>query len=507
MEKDCFACGKEAWSLKENSPPAAAEWACSSDDFAIGQFKGGIADGWERIVLEISGLDCADCAKKLEKKLASLPGVQEVTVNFGAAKLYLSGTIAVERVIRAVGEAGYEAFRPGQREKEPRPFLLQNRKAFLTGISGILALLGFSASLAGLDQAVIPLYLGAILVGGYYTVRAGIYSLRDGLSFDMNVLMTIAVGGAIAIGEWEEAVAVVFLFSLGNTLEAYTMERTRRSIRRLTELAPQVALVRKNGEEREVSVEEVQLGDIVIVRPGARIPVDGVVVLGSSAVNQAAITGESIPVFKGAGDEVFAGTLNENGVLEVSVNRLSHDTTLARIIKMVEEAQSQKAPSQRFIDLFASYYTPVVIALAVLIAVVPPLVLKASFSPWFYRALTLLVVSCPCALVISTPVSIVAAIGNAAGNGVLIKGGAYLEQAGRIKVVAFDKTGTLTRGQPEVTDIVPLAGKKEEELLALAAAIEQRSEHPLAHAILTRAQAAGLEPEPVEMFFAVPGKG
>ncbi|HHX50196.1 MAG TPA: cadmium-translocating P-type ATPase [Clostridia bacterium] len=459
------------------------------------------------MVLELSGLDCADCARKLEKKLAALPGVQEVTVNFGAAKLYLNGTIAVERVIRAVREAGYEAFGPGQTGQQVRPFLLQNRRAFLTGVSGILALLGFLASIVGFTQAVIPLYSGAILVGGYYTVRAGIYSLRDGLSFDMNVLMTIAVGGAIAIGEWEEAVAVVFLFSLGNTLEAYTMEKTRRSIRRLTELTPQVALVRKNGGDKEVPVEEVHVGDTVIIRPGARIPVDGVVVLGSSAVNQAAITGEAIPAFKGAGDEVFAGTLNENGVLEVSVTRLQHDTTLARIIEMVEEAQGQKAPSQRFVDVFAAYYTPVVIGLAVIMAVVPPVVLQTSFTTWFYRALTLLVVSCPCALVISTPVSIVASIGNAASKGVLIKGGVYLEQAGRIKVVAFDKTGTLTRGRPEVTDIVPVSGRDEEEILALAAAIEQRSEHPLASAILARAEAAGLELLPVQTFFAVPGKG
>ncbi len=309
----------------------------------------------------------------------------------------------------------------------------------------------------------------------------------------MNFLMTAAIIGAAAIGEWSEGAAVAFLFSVGNTLQAYTMDKTRQSIRSLMELAPPVALVRRNNEEKRLPVEDILVGDIVIVKPGERIAMDGIVHSGISAVNQATITGESIPVEKTAGDTVYAGTVNEHGALEISVTKSADNSTLAKISHLVEEAQAQKAPSQQFVDVFAKYYTPLVLVLAAGVMVVPWLLFQQPFAPWFYNGLVLLVISCPCALVISTPVAIVSAIGNASRRGVLIKGGAYLEVMGSIDAIAFDKTGTLTQGKPVVTDIVVTNGYSETEFLAMAAAIEKWSEHPLAHAIVEKAKGLGLK--------------
>ncbi|NLC77795.1 MAG: heavy metal translocating P-type ATPase, partial [Clostridia bacterium] len=290
-------------------------------------------------------------------------------------------------------------------------------------------------------------------------------------------------------------------------LEAFTMDKTRKSIRELMELAPAEALVKRNGLEMLVPVDELAIGEQVIIKPGTRIPIDGRVVEGRSSVNQAPITGESIPAPKEPGDEVFAGTVNEKGLLVVEVTRLAADTTLARVIKMVEEAQAEKAPAERFVDVFAKYYTPAVIALAALIAIVPPLVFGADGTMWFYRAITLLVVACPCALVISTPVAIVAAIGNAAKQGVLIKGGAHLEQAGKIKAIAFDKTGTLTRGQPVVSDVIPAPAYSIEDVLTKAAAVETGSEHPLGGAIINELNRRGLTAPGAKDFAALTGRG
>jgi Cd2+/Zn2+-exporting ATPase len=342
--------------------------------------------------------------------------------------------------------------------------------------------------------------------GGFYTARSGFSSLKS-LSMDINFLMTVAVVGAAAIGEWAEGATVVFLFSLGNTLQAYTMEKTRNSIRALMDLSSREALVRRNGGGILLPVEEIAIGDIIIVRPGERIPMDGEVAAGSSDVNQAPITGESMPVEKSAGSEVYAGTINGRGAIEVKVTRLVKDTTLAKIISLVEEAQAQKAPSQQFVDTFAKYYTPAVIAGAVLVATVPWLVLGQPFQQWFERALILLVISCPCALVISTPVSIVAAIGSAARKGVLIKGGAYLEEAGALKVMALDKTGTLTTGRPEVAGVVPAAGYSQDRVLEIAAAIENRSQHPLAGAILRYARKNNINVPEGDDFSSFTGKG
>ncbi len=340
--------------------------------------------------------------------------------------------------------------------------LWARRRDLTTLVSGLLIALAVVFSLLGLPEAVVAgTFVAAILVGGYFVARAGWAALRTAHSLDMNALMTIAAVGAVLIGEWAEGAVAMFLFSLGNTLEGYTMDRARNAIRGLMDLTPRRATVLHGDHEEQVPVEELHVGDHILVRPGERIPMDGGVLSGESAVNQAPITGESVPVEKAPGDEVYAGTVNGQGALTVRVTRLASDTTIARIIKMVEEAQAQKAPSQRFVDRFARVYTPLVIAIAAAVAVLPPLAgwltgagtFGALFGDWLYRALVLLVIACPCALVISTPVSIVSAIASAARSGVLIKGGLHLESLGALKVMAFDKTGTLTSGQPQVVDV------------------------------------------------------
>ncbi|WP_081410985.1 heavy metal translocating P-type ATPase [Desulfotruncus alcoholivorax] len=455
----------------------------------------------------LTGLDCADCAAKLEKRLAQMAGVESVEVNFGASKLTARHSACVKEIIRAVEEAGYGAEPAGVTVENKPALFWEDVKLLLTAFSGLLLLTGFAASLFNApNQAIVALFIAAMLSGGLITAKNAYYSIKS-LSIDMNVLMSVAVIGAAAIGEWAEGATVVFLFALGNTLQAYSMDKTRNSIRALMELSPRQALVRRGDREMVLPVEEIKIGDIVIVKPGESIAMDGRVLIGTSMVNQAPITGESMPVEKSPGAEVFAGTINEAGALEIEVTRLVQDTTLAKIVNMVEEAQAQKAPSQQFVDVFARYYTPVVIAAALAIAVIPPLALGLPFEPWLEKALILLVIACPCALVISTPVSIVSAIGSAARRGVLIKGGAYLEEAGALKVVAFDKTGTLTEGSPAVTDVIPVGGHAEKDVVAIAAAVENRSQHPLARAILRHAGQLAVTPPASTEFQSITGKG
>jgi Zn2+/Cd2+-exporting ATPase len=450
----------------------------------------------------IEGMDCGDCARTIEKAVATLPGVRTAEVNFGAARL---SVVADERgsqlsnlVERKVAEAGYRAMPLTQRAQLRRePFWRRERRVWTTTVGAIAALLAVALSLVGGHPWVVNgLYAAATIVGGAYAARAGLLALRTRRA-DMNLLMTVAALGAALLGEWAEAATVVLLFAFGGTLQAYTLERTRDGIRALMSLAPETALVRRPDHSgglpmmREVRlpIEEVGLGETIVVGPGERIPLDGTVTAGASSVDQSPITGESVPVDVETGAEVFAGTINRGGVLNIRVSRAHNETALARIIHLVEEAQGRRAPSQALVDRFAEIYTPIVIAGAVLVALVPPLLLAQPFDGWIYRALTLLVVACPCALVISTPVSIVSALGAATRNGVLIKGGATLEKLGRVRAIAFDKTGTLTEGRPQVVKVEALGGD-EKGLLLKAAAAEARSEHPLARAIVHAAREA-----------------
>lgn len=347
------------------------------------------------------------------------------------------------------------------------------------------------------------LFAAAIVIGGYPLFKTGIKNLIS-FDFDMKTLMTIAIIGAAIIGEWREGAVVVILFAISEVLEGYSMDKARNSIRSLMEHAPAEALVVRNGKELLLKAEDVEIGDIMLVKPGQMIAMDGVIMEGTSTINQAAITGESVPVERGVGNEVFAGTLNQAGFLKIRVTKLVDDTTIAKIIHLVEEAQAEKAPSQQFVDRFAKYYTPVIILVAALVAIVPPLFFAAGWQEWIYQGLAVLVVGCPCALVISTPVSIVTAIGNGARNGVLIKGGSFLEEAGALKAIAFDKTGTLTKGVPVVTDFVNFT--YDEQLLEVVAALESKSQHPLASAVMNKASHLP-QNYVVEDFLSIPGKG
>ena len=461
-------------------------------------------DAYAHELVAIEGMDCADCAATVERGVARIDGVGWASVNFAGARMaveYAPDQTSLAAIAKLVASLGYRLSSesaPGDAtpiERSRLGRLLTERENAQTLVGVVLVLLGLVTDLAGSASWLpIGLYTLAIGIAGLPIARKGIATLRATHRLDINLLMTIAVIGAAAIGEWLEAATVVILFSLGEGLERYTMDRARRSIRSLMTLAPADALVRRDGREDRVPVAAIVPGDLIIVRPGDRLPVDGVVVGGQSVVDQAPVTGESIPVEKGADSDVFAGTINGAGVLEVRASRPASDSTIARIIRMVEDAQAQKAPTQRFVDVFAMYYTPGVVAIAALLAIGPPLVVDASWSSWIYRALVLLVIACPCALVISTPVSIVAAISAAARNGVLIKGGAYLEAAGSLRALAFDKTGTLTVGQPQVTQTAAFNGAAEADILRLAASVEQYSEHPLGEAIVAAARQRGIAP-------------
>lgn len=431
-------------------------------------------------------------------------------VNFGASKLTVHGEASIVDLEKAGSFDNIKIYHENEKIEEENVPFWRKRENQKVMVASLFLVLGWILSITIGEHSYYPLigYATAIIIGGYALFIQGFKNLLR-FNFDMTTLMTIAVIGAAIIGEWGEGATVVILFAISEALETYSMDKARGSIRALMDIAPSKAIIKRDGQEMEIPVEDIQIGDVMLVKPGQKLAMDGLVIKGASAVNEAAITGESVPVTKSIDDEVFAGTLNEEGLLEVKVTKRVEDTTIAKIVHLVEEAQAERAPSQAFVDKFAKYYTPAIILVALGIVFIPPLFFAGVWSEWVYRGLAVLVVGCPCALVISTPVAIVTAIGNAAKNGVLIKGGIYLEQLGSLSAIAFDKTGTLTRGVPEVTTINTFSNKTEEQLLSLTAAIEYGSQHPLASAILRKADKRGVEidPDQVENFQSLTGKG
>jgi Zn2+/Cd2+-exporting ATPase len=493
----------------------------------------------------IEGMDCADCALTLERGIAKLEGVERVSVNFSTGLMEASGDFDSQQVVKRVEALGYQVADPlktagKQASADPASdgvigflrYLLSKRETAIALTGALLLLL--SAPLAFLpvsplvDSIRLGLQLGVVLLAGFPIVRKGLRSLVYARKMTIDLLMSIATLGAVLIGELGEAATVILLFAIGEALEGYTAQRARNSLTTLLALKPDEASVLRPcmdcaehlgadgyesgpcvicGEhETRVPVEQVAVGEMVIVRPGERIPVDGVIHTGISAINQASVTGESVPTVKSPGEEVFAGTLNGEAALEVRVNRPPEDSTISRIVRLVEQAQSQRAPVERFIDRFAAWYTPAVVILAALLAAIPPLFFGAPFydTPdgtrgWLYRSLALLIVACPCALVISTPVTMVSALSGLARRGILVKGGAFLDALARIRAIAFDKTGTLTQGKPRVVAVRAAACPSDDgrcpacdEMIELAAAVEARSEHPIAQAILDEAAYRGL---------------
>jgi Cd2+/Zn2+-exporting ATPase len=478
-----------------------------------------------RVVFDIKGMDCADEAILLRKTLGDVAGVAEVTPNVverSLAVVFRDDQTSSVKIVEAIATTGMSAVvRTGAQATAPAATTHSElRRALLAGLgaAALLTGLAFHASRIGWATALLHggestppllsrgLYVVAIVLAGWFVAPRAWAGIR-GLRPDMYVLMTIAVVGAVAIGEWLEAATVTVLFSTSLALEAWTVGRARDAIGALTALTPQRArVIRDKGREDLVGVESVAPGERVLVKTGEQIPLDGTVLAGESSVNQAPITGESVPVPKGPGDEVLAGTINHDGVLEVEVVRPAGESTLARVSKLVSDAQAKRSPSEQWVERFAAIYTPAVLALAALVAIVPPLVV-GNFRAWLYEALSLLVIACPCALVISTPVSMVAALVAAARRGVLVKGGEFLERLASVRAAAFDKTGTLTVGRPEVEEAHALAGHDERQLLEIALSIERRSEHPLAQAIVAYAEQKGIESPPVDDYVAVSGKG
>ena len=465
-----------------------------------------LGERYGHLTLPIHVVAAEDAAQRIEGALRTVPGVLEAAVNLPAqvARLEFDRTVtnaaAVAAAIEALGltapSATPAAAGPGD-DGAPASdtWYSRNQELAWSLCAGALLVAGVAGERwFGMPRGVaIALFVGAYGFGGFDLLRHTVEGLRKGgFRFDIDLLMLVAASGAAALGEWAEGAFLLFLFALAHALEHYALDRARHAIRALGELAPRVARVMRDGREHEVPVEQVMAGAVVLVRPAERIPVDGTVLKGQSAVNQAPITGESVPVDKAEGAEVFAGTVNGNGALEITTTRAVGDRTLDRIVTLVAEAQTQKAPTQQFAERFERIFVPLVLVADVLLIVVPPLLGLWTWQLSFYRGMALLVAATPCALALGTPAAILAGIAQAARHGVLIKGGAHLENLGLTRALAFDKTGTLTIGRPEVTDLVNV-GVAVNELLAIAAAVEQKSQHPLAEAIVRRARAVGVE--------------
>jgi Cd2+/Zn2+-exporting ATPase len=467
----------------------------------------------EDVCFDVGGLCCQDEVRLVGKGLARVPGIEQWSADLVSRRVRVRfdpALVGRERIAGAIADVGLRAVESTADALEPpadAPRPATPWTTWLVYASG--AALAAGAALhwtGGRPLARDACFWLALIAGGIPTARRAWASVRA-RSLDIHVLMAIAVLGAIALRDFFEAATVVFLFALAQLLETYSVERARRAIRSLMSISPREATVLRDGIEVRLPIAKVKVGDTVLVRPGEQIAIDGEVLRGETEVDQAPVTGESLPVVKGEGDEVFAGTVNGTGAVDVRVTRAGRDSTIARIIQLVEQAQSQRAPAQAFVDRFARIYTPIVIAIALAVMFVPPVTLGQPIGEWVYRGLVLLVISCPCALVIATPVSIVSAIAAAARRGVLIKGGLHLERTGAVRCVAIDKTGTLTHGQPEVKDVVGFGGTSTRDVIEAAAAIESRSEHPIGRAILRHADREGVDVGESEGFRAIPGRG
>jgi Zn2+/Cd2+-exporting ATPase len=466
----------------------------------------------QKIRYRVQGMDCASCARKIETALTRVSGVSDIAINTTTEILRLRAAEAktgeqVEKVVRDLGY-GITVLGEGTRPDhgaDTAPWW-QSPKGRLTILSG----LGLAA--AWLLALVLPgyeawLYAAAMLIGLVPIARRAVAAAIAGAPFTIETLMTIAAVGAAIIGATEEASMVVFLFLVGELLEGVAAGRARASIRSLTGLVPKTAFIDRSGTLAEVPAESLVVGDVIAIRPGDRVPADGEILSGESAIDEAPVTGESTPKRKGEGEAVFAGTINTDGTLRVRVTAEAEDNTIARVVRLVEEAQEAKAPTERFIDRFSRYYTPAVLVVGALVAILPPLLTSEPWGEWVYKGLAVLLIGCPCALVISTPAAIAAGLAAGARRGLLIKGGAVLETLGKVTAVALDKTGTLTEGRPKVTDVVALAEASERDVLEDAAALDATSSHPIAKAIVAHAQAEGVEVAPAVGVMALGGKG
>ncbi len=486
----------------------AGEDCCSSKkpvrSDSLSRTTGEVASHQET-VFRVRGADCSDEVNAIQKALA-LPEISRVDVSLMNSTVTVrhNASIKSDLLRQLIEKAGVTVV-----ETASLGFFSDNkRRVILVGLSGLLLVLGLGLEWTGTAKgaALTLVFVISTALAGTLVFPKALRAMKQ-RSLDMNVLMSIAVVGAFAINEQSEAATVVFLFSLAELLEAFSVARARQAIKEVLKLTPQIAHVRRGDALLSLPVLEIGLGERVVVRPGESVPLDGKVIEGSSAVNQAPLTGESRLVVKNPGDMAFAGTINENGTLEIEVTEAFKDTKISRVIALIEEAQDQKAPTERFVDQFAKIYTPVVFVLAILVGLLPPLLLGQSFDLWIYRALVLLVIACPCALVIATPVSVVSGLAALAKRGVLVKGGTHLESLGRLQAVALDKTGTLTEGKFKVQSLKVFAPGKEEELLRVAAGLESVSTHPLAKAVLDYTNERGVKAPKAQHYNAVPGRG
>ena len=490
-----------------------------------------LRNGYHHEQIPFTGLDSADSATMISKELESMDGMLHASVSYAAGfaiVAFNTKIVSLEQIQRTMRRFGaYPISQPAvKEEKEPHvhehehehdhgtapsflPHWLQERwTLFLIAIGGVFLLIGWVGQqfLHLPATAALILFLLSYVASAYDIGHHAIPALLKG-KFDTDVLMLAAAVGAAFLGAWAEGAFLLFLFGLGHAGEHYALDRARNAISALGELMPKTAQVRRGDQINEESVDQLAIDDMVVIRPGDRIPVDGLIALGESFIDQSPITGESVPVQKGVGDEVFTGTINQDAALEVKITRLAKDNTLSRVMKMVAEAQGQQSPTQQFTDRFTARFVPIVLILVVLVAAIPPIVGWMPFSDSFYRAMLLLVAASPCALAVGTPASVLAGIAQAARNGVLIKGGVHLENLGRLNAIAFDKTGTLTQGKFQVTDVIPFNGSRSEDVLSLAAAVEQQSNHPLALAIIQAAQGQKLTLPLANGLENIPGRG